>query len=442
MRFHSTLLGTAFVTFGGAACGGAWAATSPSGPALPTHAGPARTAPVAQVLILAAAAGVPDIVTIDGVRWRRAPASEDGTTGAAGTRIILDGELWLRADDTVFGRASGSDRAAVGEDRPVPAPAPAVAKASRQPSAVVPVVAPVPVVETPAEIRSRQRRLMEESRRREAVRSRVAEQRSDARGLSRDAARRAGLLARAQASRRDRERAEAGGRAAAAGQLAAERATARENAAARAAVERNAEQAAEKAIAAQIVAEQAADDAVIAQNMTASALRLPPEERTGDSSFSYVQLMPVSYDIGGAGVMFEGSTEVRDRFHLMVRAGIAERYQEALVGAGVHYTPPTADRLTVMLSAGYEYSVFPLESERLDLTVDDASAGPFVTAAGRLVLNPRFMLEGGVGYSSFHEGDPFGFGSGFFHVNDVLDLMSRIELGDQDSYGIGIRVNY
>jgi len=436
MRFHSTPLGTAFVTFGGAACGGAWAATPPSGPALPTGAGSARTAPVAEVLVLAAAAGVPDIVTIDGTRWRRAPASEAGTTGPAGSRIILDGELWLRADDRVFERAPGPDRPAVNEDRPVPE---ASATPRQAPAAVM---APVPVVETPAELRARQRRLMEESRRREAVRSRAADERSDATLLSRGAVQLAGLSVRAQASQRDRERAEAAGRAAVAGQLADERAVVRERAAAQAAVERNAERAAEKAAAAKLVAEQAADDAVIAQNMTASALRLPPDERTGDSPFSYVQLMPVSYDIGGAGVMFEGSTEVRDRFHLMVRAGIAERYQEALVGAGVHYTPPTADRLTVMLSAGYEYSVFPLESERMDLTVDDASAGPFVTAAGRLVLNPRFMLEGGVGYSSFHEGDPFGFGSGFFHVNDVLDLMSRIELGDQDSYGIGIRVNY
>ncbi len=174
-----------------------------------------------------------------------------------------------------------------------------------------------------------------------------------------------------------------------------------------------------------------------------AALRLPAAARPSSRNFAYLEAMPVSYDIGGGGASFEASYSSQSRFQFMGRLGVAANYNELLVGGGYYLTPDTADRLTVVLLAGIEYGAFELTDDQLpDETVDFSDSGLFFGAATRFVINNRFELKAGVGYSTFFEGDAMLFGSGYYHVNHQLDLVTRFEVGDNDLLGIGVRFYY
>ena len=377
-------------------------------------------APPEQILVLANAGDAAGrTVVIDGIDWRPAPAGIEPNGGAAGSRIILDGALWLRADDPAFEAAAKLAEARQARAQRAP-------QTSAAPLSNVATAAPVPV-ETTESLQERQRRLVADARARASRRAAdevAAEEVATALQptIVPTVAPVTGGDAIADAATGTDDEVEPTLAAAAPQDDARDERD-----------ERGVEAVAESTAT-------ATDDDAVAAPL--SALRLPIDARASSSDFGYVQAMPISYDIGGAGVMLEGAAEVNNRYHLVARAGVASKYQEVLLGAGVHYTPPNADRLTLLMTGGVEYGVFPLENVETGLQVDDASTGLFLTAAGRLVLNPRFELEGGLGYSSFHEGDPIAFGGGFFHVNDTVDLMSRFELGDQDSYGIGVRIYY
>ena len=171
-----------------------------------------------------------------------------------------------------------------------------------------------------------------------------------------------------------------------------------------------------------------------------AALRLPEAVRPSSREFGYVDAMPLDYAYGGTGVLLEGSVPVRDRFRLLARLGAANGYRELLFGASWYVTPPDADRLTLVLTAGIETGRFELEAGEISTALSDE--GGYLGATSRLVVSDRFELQTGVGYSSFFGGDPIAFGGGSYHVTPRLDLVSRVELGDNDSVGIGVRYYY
>ena len=184
----------------------------------------------------------------------------------------------------------------------------------------------------------------------------------------------------------------------------------------------------------------AAADDIDTPSPLLQALRLPPATRASSREFGYVDAMPTSYDYGGGGVVLEGSAGLGSRFRALARIGAATDYQELLLGGSWYLTPPMADRLTVVLTTGVETGRFELEGRGVSTELSDT--GLYLGAASRFVVNGRFELQAGVGYSSFFEGDPIAFGGGYYHVAPRLDVVSRVEVGDNDSLGIGIRYYY
>ena len=445
---------------------------------------------------------IPSIVRIDGTSWRLAPAGTPRSGGRPGSRIILDDEVWLRADDPRFaetdaaGATDGDARRAAprraaasaetGHDEAgrdgIAARGTAVRPIDRTPAAALPprdataysadgrrweeapeeplraaaaeerrreeapeeprwAEAPEePMRESPEAFRARQRALTAERRRleagerseREAALAAAAEEAGepDAVEASEPAVLAAALPDGAGASDASGDAGPALSRADVPPPTSAP--------AAPSPVEESA-----GAVAATEPGEPGESGATAAP---LPALRLPAGVRGSSDEFGYVEAMPKSYEIGGAGLGLEASGESARRFHYLVRAGIADSYRELALGAGVHVTPPDADRVTFALTAGVEYGAFELvgtDAEgRVTQTLDDDEAGAFLELSSRLVVNPRFELAGGVGYSSFHGGDPHGFGGAFFHVNRRFDLMSRFEVGDNDQLGIGLRYFY
>ena len=174
------------------------------------------------------------------------------------------------------------------------------------------------------------------------------------------------------------------------------------------------------------------------------ALRMPAGIRASSREFGYVDAMPASWEYGGGGLMIEGSAAVRGRFRALARIGAATDYQEFLLGGSWFLTPPSADRMTVVLTGGIETGRFELDGVRGGRRVGTelSDTGLYLGAASRFVVNRRFELQAGLGYSSFFEGDPTLFGGGYFHVGRQLDIVSRVEVGDNDSLGIGVRYYY
>lgn len=202
-----------------------------------------------------------------------------------------------------------------------------------------------------------------------------------------------------------------------------------------------------------IVAQEPLDEGrVIAENVNSApnsteqtiavsnTFRMPPSVRASSREFEYISFTPVSYDFGGAGVRFTASTMQGDNLRLILRAALARTYHEGIVGASYVYTPREANRLTFALTGGVEYGRFTLEDQNIETTVSDS--GFFAQINSRFVVNNRFELQGGVGISSFFDGDPHAFGAAFYHITKKLDLTGEFEVGDNDSLGLGIRYYY
>jgi len=173
-----------------------------------------------------------------------------------------------------------------------------------------------------------------------------------------------------------------------------------------------------------------------------SALRLPPAVRASNRDFDYFDAIPTGFDFGGGGVVLEASADSHGRFHYLGRVGVVADYQEVLIGGGYYLTPRNADRMTVVLTAGLEYGTHEWSDEPNNVNAQTSDAGVFLGLSSRMVINSKFELQAGAGYSSFFEGDPMLFGRGLLHINRQLDLVSRFELGDNDSLGLGIRYYY
>lgn len=186
------------------------------------------------------------------------------------------------------------------------------------------------------------------------------------------------------------------------------------------------------------------DSAGVLADTVTNALRLPPQVRASSRNFNYFEAMPASYDVGGTGLMLEGSGHRKARFHMLGRLGVSDVYQEFMVGGGYYLTPASANRMTVVLLAGIEHGSFELQDDNRapGLSVDFDDTGLHFGVSSRVVLNNKFELKGGIGYSSFFGGDAMLTGGAYYHITPRLDAMSRFEIGDNDLFGIGIRYYY
>ncbi|MFK8075324.1 MAG: hypothetical protein AB8B84_01965 [Granulosicoccus sp.] len=174
-----------------------------------------------------------------------------------------------------------------------------------------------------------------------------------------------------------------------------------------------------------------------------SALKLPASVRSREDKFSYVEAMPANFDVGGNGVVVKGSTESHSRFHYVGRVAVTNTYQEVMIGGGMYLTPRVADRFTMVLQAGVEHGTFQLEDDQdSSISVNYGSSGLYFGAATRMVINRQMELRGGLGYSTFFKGDLKAFGGAYWHLTPHLDVVSRFELGDNDLLGLGIRYYY
>ncbi len=171
-----------------------------------------------------------------------------------------------------------------------------------------------------------------------------------------------------------------------------------------------------------------------------AALKLPNQVRSSSREFNFVQAQPVNFDFGGAGLSVTASVSTHNRIQYVLDASLADTYREVRGGVGYYITPAQADRLTFLLSLGLETGQFEFSGS--GVTTDHSDSGVYIGASSRLVVNNKFELQAGVGYSSFFEGDTKAFGAALFHLNKDIDLTGNVKLGDNDSIGFGVRFYY
>jgi hypothetical protein len=172
------------------------------------------------------------------------------------------------------------------------------------------------------------------------------------------------------------------------------------------------------------------DDSAVSNSTILTALRLPPEIRPRSRDFGYLEAMPASFDVGGDGLFVEGSAQSHQRFQYVGRLGITATYTDILLGAGYYLTPRLATRMTVVLLAGIEHGDFELaDQERAPgQTFNATDTGWHIGSVARFVVSSKFELSGGVGYSSFFEGDAQIFGGGYYHETPVSAYAITIDL--------------
>jgi len=189
------------------------------------------------------------------------------------------------------------------------------------------------------------------------------------------------------------------------------------------------------------VADTAATPAITTDAPTkVAALKVPAILSISNPDFDYIEAAPVSYDFGGAGMSVAASKSSHSRMQYVLSASAAETYREAAIGVGMFFTPPEDKRVTLMVRAGLEYGLFNFKNSNVQADVSDT--GAFAGVATRVAINRQFVLQAGISYSSFFEGDVIGFGSVFYHLTPKLDLTAKAEAGDNDLFGFGIRYHY
>ena len=171
-----------------------------------------------------------------------------------------------------------------------------------------------------------------------------------------------------------------------------------------------------------------------------TALKLPVQPSHSDPDFNYIEAAPVNYDFGGAGMSIAASKTNNNRMQYVLKVAAANAYQEAAIGVGMFFKPSKASRTTLMVRAGLEYGSMEFDNGTVKTT--HADSGVFATVATRVAFTSQFVLQAGVGYSSFFEGDVIGFGAAFYHITRKLDLTAKAEIGDNDLLGFGIRYHY
>ena len=171
-----------------------------------------------------------------------------------------------------------------------------------------------------------------------------------------------------------------------------------------------------------------------------SALRLPPAVRSSSREFNFVEALPRTFAFGGTGLNFAASSTTLGQVQFVLDASFAQSYREAMAGISFFFTPVLADRLTFLLTAGIENGSFEFSRPGVATSLDDT--GVLLGMTSRFVVNNRFEIQAGVGFSSFFDGDVFAYGAGLLHLTRQLDLVTKAEAGDNDSFALGIRYYY
>jgi len=171
-----------------------------------------------------------------------------------------------------------------------------------------------------------------------------------------------------------------------------------------------------------------------------SALQLPLSLGRGSKDFDFIEGAPVSFDFGGAGLRLTASKSSHNRVQYVLRAALADTYQEVSLGVGYFVSPHNMPRVTFMANGGLETGRFEFRDDELEAELSDT--GAFLELASRFAVTSKFKVQGGFGYSSFFETDLLGFGEALFHLTNEIDLSTRVEAGDNDLIGFGIRYHY
>lgn len=174
----------------------------------------------------------------------------------------------------------------------------------------------------------------------------------------------------------------------------------------------------------------------------AAAITTPPPRNTarifgeGTLDYGYVSLAPTGFDFGGNGAEVEASLSNNTGLTINGNASVVEEYTEASIGVGLYFSPFSAQHSDIVVDAGVEFGQFDLGITDLD------DSGGYVRAYLRSRPFRRLELTGGGRYSSFFDGDSVFIATGTLLLTRNVNAFSKVEIGDNDQFSLGIRLFY
>ena len=156
----------------------------------------------------------------------------------------------------------------------------------------------------------------------------------------------------------------------------------------------------------------------------------------GTLDYGYVSLAPTGYDFGGNGAELEGSLSNNAGLTLVASASVVEEYTEASIGVGFYFSPFSSRSTDFVVDAGVEFGQFDLGITDLD------DSGGYARAYLRSRPFRQFELTGGGRFSSFFDGDTVFVATGTLLLTRNLNAFSKIEIGENDQFSLGIRLFY
>jgi len=157
--------------------------------------------------------------------------------------------------------------------------------------------------------------------------------------------------------------------------------------------------------------------------------------RTGVRS-NYVQLAPIGFDFGGNGASVEAGFGRPLGWGVIGRGSVVQDYSEFMLGVAHTSRLQQLKGATTMFKFGAETGEFDLGITEL------SDSGVFVSGSVGYDFNRRWQGQTGISYSTFFDGDPNVFGLLLLHATPALDIASRVELGDNDNFSLGLRFHY
>ncbi len=169
--------------------------------------------------------------------------------------------------------------------------------------------------------------------------------------------------------------------------------------------------------------------------LTASALDLN-EAKPSVFDYNYADIEYINYDAGDGGLKFSGSHNIKPNINILGGLGFASDYTQLDIAIGHHSKWYGLENTDLNLFVGLEYGDFD------GGFFSSSDTGIFFGAGMRKLFTPEFELAGALSYHSFFDGDFVFSIEGLYRFKPKLHGKLGLELGDNDTFKLGIRYDY
>jgi opacity protein-like surface antigen len=149
--------------------------------------------------------------------------------------------------------------------------------------------------------------------------------------------------------------------------------------------------------------------------------------------YNYADIEFIDYDAGDGGLRLSGSYDIKPNFNLIGGLSFVSDYTQLDIGVGHHSQWYGLENTDLNLFAGLEYGDFDTGF------FSDSDGGIFFGAGMRTLIVPKLELAGSLSYHTFFDGDFVLSLEGLYRFTPKLHGKLGLDLGDNDTFRLGVR---